>query len=84
MTPDEDILRTALDGYKAQLASISGKIADIEAMLSPRSKTRKSKHTSKPVPVIPASAKHKMSAAGRASIAAAQRKRWAAHRKAQK
>ena len=75
LTPE--IITAAIDGFEAQKVRIDGQISELRALLSgspsepanatPEPKTRK---------------RRKMSAAGRKAIAEAQRKRWAASRKA--
>jgi hypothetical protein len=79
MRKDEDpgILQAALLGYQQQLETVNAKIADIRRRLGGR-------NTSAPA-MAPARApqkKHRISAEGRARIAAAQRRRWAAAKKA--
>ncbi len=71
-----NIITAAIEGFESQKAQIDAQIAELRQMLSgPSAKTA----------VAPEPAKRKrrkMSAAGRARIAEAQRKRWAASRKA--
>ncbi len=79
MRKDDDpgILQAALLGYQQQLQMIDTKIADLKRHLGVRSAA----------PAQPASPsrtpqkKHRISAEGRARIAAAQRKRWAVAKK---
>jgi hypothetical protein len=71
---DHDLLAMALIGYEAQKAKLDAAIAGIQSQLSQRAAS------SEPDPQIPR--KRIMSAAGRKRIAAAQRKRWAATKKA--
>jgi hypothetical protein len=71
---DHDVLAMALIGYEAQKATLDAAIAGIQAQLSRRAPS------SGPDPQIPR--KRTMSAAGKRRIAAAQRKRWTALRKA--
>ena len=72
-TTNDEILRAALTGYQLQVEHISAKIAEIQANLTPR---RGRKPSAKTATSKPAKQKHKMSAAGRKAIAAAQRLRW--------
>jgi len=71
-----DLLAMALIGYETQEKWISAAIADIQAQLGHRGRSRARGATGGAAP-----AKRVMSAAGRRRIAAAQRKRWAASRK---
>lgn len=64
---DTDFLRAALRGYEQQLANVEAKIAEIESRLNGavvKVKVQKKKP-------------RRISAEGRARIAAAQRARWA-------
>jgi hypothetical protein len=72
---DLAILRMALVGYQIEKQKIADKIAEIEAQLSGKS--------SAPEAPSPTAGRKKrtLSAAARARIAAAQKKRWAEHRK---
>lgn len=73
LTPE--IISAAIDGYEVQKSRIDGKIAELRSMLSGRStKTASTSETLK-------RKRRKMSAAGRARIAEAQRKRWAEFKK---
>jgi hypothetical protein len=72
-----EILTAAIDGYEAQKIRIDGKIAELRAML-PAGPGQ----FGTPEPIK--RNRRKMSAAARARIAAAQRKRWAASKKAAK
>jgi len=75
LTPE--IITAAIDGFEAQKVRLDSQISELRALLSgsptesaaatPEPKTRK---------------RRRMSAAGRKAIAEAQRKRWAASRKA--
>ena len=73
---DTGILQAALLGYQQQLEEINAKIADLRRRLGGRS-----------APAAPSAAprapqkKHRISPEGRARIAAAQRRRWAAAKK---
>lgn len=85
MTLNRELLKAALRGYEAQRADIEAHIAEIREQLeSPVeviAKQRKQLHA------VAEKGKRKkggMSAEGRAKIAAASRKRWAAFRKAKK
>lgn len=70
-TQDTETLMMALRGYELEKAKIEGKIADLRARLG-----------TGPRIVQPATRKrHRISPEGRARIAAAQRKRWAAAKK---
>jgi hypothetical protein len=73
---DPGILQAALLGYQQQLEEINGKIADLRRRLGSRGNT----------PATGAAPrtqqkKHRISPEGRARIAAAQRRRWAAAKK---
>jgi len=68
------IIAAAIEGFEAQKQRIDGQIAELRAMLSGGS-TETAAATE---PTI--RRRSKMSAAGRARIAEAQRKRWAASR----
>lgn len=70
---DAGILSAALVGYQAQLVEIDRKIQTIHAKLGAR--TIALPGAGKPA------RKHLISSEGRARIAAAQRKRWAAMKK---
>lgn len=75
MTLDPALLRAALIGYENQLAQIDKAMAEIRRQL-------KTAGSGSPAP-----AKERgraMSAAARKRIAAAQKKRWAAYRKAKR
>jgi hypothetical protein len=75
---DKSLLEAALIGYEHQLASITSKITEIKKRLgvrTPISVGAPSTNGARPK-------KHRISAEGRARIAAAQRKRWAASKKA--
>jgi hypothetical protein len=72
---DPGILQAALLGYQQQLEEINAKIADLRRRLGGRGAA--------PTAAPPKSSpkKHRISAEGRARIAAAQRRRWAAAKK---
>ena len=71
-------MEAALIGYQHQYASVAAKIAELQKRLGVRKRTG----------VVAARTdgrrprKHRISAEGRARIAAAQKKRWAAAKKA--
>jgi hypothetical protein len=69
---DPEILRAALTGYERERAEIAQKIADITRQLGGKAGPAK----------VKGGRKTGMSAEGRLRIAAAQRKRWAAQKKA--
>jgi hypothetical protein len=72
MTLDRSILEAALIGYESQLALIDQKISDLRRRIGGTIKTA----------AVPARrTRRPLSAAGRARIAAAQRKRWAAQKR---
>jgi hypothetical protein len=68
----------ALVGYQIEKQRIEDKIQEIQARL--KGKTVSSRAPAKPKP---AGVKRVLSAAARKRISAAQKKRWAEHRKAQ-
>lgn len=75
-TTDQSTLQMALVGYEVEKARLEGKIRDIRAQLEggkPAAGAAPAKST--------ATKKRVLSAAARKRIAAAQRKRWAEHRK---
>jgi hypothetical protein len=73
---DPGILQAALLGYQQQLEEINSKIADLRRRLGSRGNTP----AAGVAPRTPQK-KHRISAEGRARIAAAQRRRWAAAKK---
>jgi hypothetical protein len=76
---DDSLLEAALVGYQAQAAKITAAIADIRKRLG-----RSGNGQRTPMPLAnpaPVRNKHHISAEGRARIAEAQRKRWAAAKK---
>jgi len=78
---DQATLRAALLGYQHQLLEIETKMADLRRQLgSSGSKA----NSSSPAKAQARPRKHRMSAEGRARIAAAQRARWAKVHKAKK
>jgi hypothetical protein len=74
---DPGILQAALLGYQQQLEEINGKIADLRRRLGGRANAPAT------APAAPRAQqkKHRISPEGRARIAAAQRRRWAAAKK---
>ena len=74
-TVDNAILQAALVGYTAELDKINAAMAAIRKQLGVRGTVSTDGDGAKP--------KHHISAAGRRAIVAAQRKRWAAARKAE-
>ena len=74
---DRSLLEAALVGYQSQLEKITSAIADLQKRL------RYAGAGGVPAPVskAPRRKKHRISAEGRARIAEAQRKRWAAAKK---
>ena len=77
MKVNEELTRMAIAGYRVQIAEAEKAIAELEGKTSLSTKHRRSKQR-------PAISKRKISAAGKAKIALAQKKRWAAFHKAQK
>jgi hypothetical protein len=74
-TNDTSFLEAALVGYEAQLAKITAAIADLQKRLG----KHRDGHVTGPFTKAPTARKeHRISAEGRARIAEAQRKRWAA------
>lgn len=71
---DPGILQAALLGYQQQLEEINAKIADLRRRLGQRGTTPANDASQAPK-------KHWISPEGRARIAAAQRRRWAAAKK---
>ena len=74
---DAGILHAALVGYQQQLEVVNSKMAEIRRRLGGRTPAG-----SAIAPARPPQKKHRISPEGRARIAAAQRKRWAAAKKA--
>jgi len=72
-----EVLNAAIEGLEIQKTRINAQIAEIRGMLG-----RGSQSSGAPSP-SPLRRRRKMSKAGRAAIAAAQRKRWAETRKKQ-
>jgi hypothetical protein len=73
---DSGLLEAALVGYQQQLSDINAKIADLRRRLGGRSAPAPG-----PAPRNVQKKQHRISAEGRARIAAAQRRRWAAAKK---
>jgi hypothetical protein len=73
---DPGILQAALLGYQQQLEEINAKISDLRRRLGTRGST-----PSAAAPTRSPAKKHRISPEGRARIAAAQRRRWAAAKK---
>jgi hypothetical protein len=71
-----EIITAAIEGFEAQKTRIDAQIAELRAVLTGGS----TEPAAKPEP--PKRKRRKMSAAGRKAIAEAQRKRWAASKKA--
>jgi hypothetical protein len=74
-TEDVGLLAAALIGYEKQRDVIDAQIADIRRRLGSRA-------AGPARTAAPAANKHRISPEGRARIAAAQRRRWAAAKKA--
>jgi len=74
--PTAEIIAAAIDGYEFQKTRIHAKIVELRALLS--GSPSEPATTSKP----PKRKRRKMSPTGRRAIAEAQRKRWAASKKA--
>jgi hypothetical protein len=76
---DSATLQAALAGYQQQLEHIEAKMAEVRRLLRAGSATAKSTASAKAEPARAGRRprKHRMSAEGRARIAAAQRARWA-------
>jgi cell division septum initiation protein DivIVA len=82
---DSDILRAALAGYQQQLEHIEAKVAELRRQLRVGAAQAKSMAAPAAAPKrAKRSRKHRMSAEGRARIAAAQRARWAKVKRAKK
>jgi hypothetical protein len=71
---DAELLNAALVGYQVQRERLAAIIADIQSQLGHRGSVKRETIGSEE----PAPRRRGMSAAGRARVAAAQRKRWAA------
>ena len=72
---DPEILHAALLGYQQQLQNINAKIAELKRHLGGRGGAPAG------AAARTAARRHRISPEGRARIAAAQRKRWAASKK---
>ena len=79
MARDNSLLEAALVGYQAEAARITAAIADLKQRLG----QKQSRGGDMPGPFATKTRRkrHKISAEGRARIAEAQRKRWAAAKK---
>ena len=77
-TEDLSTLEMALVGYQIEKQRIEGKVQEIQAQLKGKAVSSKANAKTKPAGV-----KRILSAAARKRISAAQKKRWAEHRKAQ-
>jgi hypothetical protein len=75
---DAGFLTAALAGYQSQLEEIQGKIAELRKRLGQRAPAAPGAARAKP------KTPHVISPEGRARIAAAQRRRWAAAKKGAK
>jgi hypothetical protein len=73
---DSSLLEAAVVGYEAERARIAAAIADLQHRLGKRGVS-----TAAPAGKASARKKHHISAEGRARIAEAQRRRWAAAKK---
>jgi hypothetical protein len=80
---DAATLQAALVGYNQQLEAIQEKMDEIRRQLGKSGRPRAAKTTTEHAPAAPAR-KNRMSAEGRARIAAAQKARWAKAKKAAK
>lgn len=76
ITEDSTVLQMALIGYQLEKDKIDAKIKEIEAELKGK------KVSGAPVAEQPATVRRVLSPEARKRIAAAQKKRWAEHRKA--
>jgi hypothetical protein len=74
---DPTILQMALVGYQIELEKIDAKVRELQSLL----KGRRTGFSSDNGKREPAPVKRVLSAAARNRIAAAQRKRWAKHRR---
>jgi hypothetical protein len=79
---DKATLEAALVGYQQRLQEIQTKMADLRRMLKQTPAAAPAAKRARKA--APQKQKHRMSAEGRARIAAAQRARWAKSKKAQK
>jgi hypothetical protein len=75
--PDQTTLQMALVGYEIERERIAGKIRDIESQMGGGTSSGGGKAAKREA----APKKRVLSAVARKRIAAAQRKRWAEHRK---
>ena len=72
MNFDQETLIAAIRGYRSEISRIQGIVEDLERRITPK-KPVASANNLQP--------KRKLTAAGRAAIAAAQKRRWAAKRR---
>jgi hypothetical protein len=79
--PDDTTLQMALVGYEIERERIAAKILDIQSQLGAGKATGAGAASKSAVKGDGAPKKRVLSAAARKRIAAAQRKRWAEHRK---
>jgi len=81
---DRALLTAAVEGLELQKQRIDEQITQVRAMLGirPRGRPRKSAPSATAFSPRPVSRRGTMSAAGRRRIALAQKKRWAAYKKA--
>lgn len=75
---DQETLKMALVGYQAERQKIDDKISQLEALIE-----GKTAAAPDAMPARKSGRKRVLSAAARKRIAAAQKKRWAEHRKLQ-
>jgi hypothetical protein len=83
-TNDPLFLAAALEGLKLQRARIDDQIEQVQALLGKRRPGRppaSAESTTEAAPAAGPRKRRKLSAAARARIAAAQKKRWAEYRK---
>lgn len=74
-------LQMALLGYQQQLNEVEGKITNLRRRLGSHSTEAPSVASTSAAPTAGEPRKHRISPEGRARIAAAQRRRWAAAKK---
>ena len=85
MTNNNEMLQMALVGYRHQIAALSAKVTEIEKGLrTPKARGRRALAVVDAPKTVHVVKKRKMSAAGRARIAAAQKARWAKVKKTAK
>jgi hypothetical protein len=76
LSDDPQVLKAAIAGCRAQLNELAAVIDRVEARVNGRKESSAQRPTNGN-----GKRQHRISAEGRARIAAAQRKRWAAHKK---